>query len=163
MASLGLAAPRRHGSGLWATSSPTGPRGRRMVRHIVYVRKSSLYTCNADGSDSRELLSVPGVPFAPRFSPDGHRLRFTIRDTNQRTSSLWEVSADGKGLHPVLPDWNKPAEEFGGAWTPDGKYFLFEATRDHTQNIWARREATSFFRKSCRRADPTDRRATPVQ
>ncbi len=129
-----------------ATWAPDG-------QHIVYVRKSSLYTCNADGSDSRELLSVPGVPFAPRFSPDGHRLRFTIRDTNQRTSSLWEVSADGKGLHPVLPDWNKPAEEFGGAWTPNGKYFLFEATRDHTQNIWARREATSFFRKSA--AEPT--------
>jgi hypothetical protein len=53
------------------------------------------------------------VPFAPRFSPDGRRLRFTIRDTNQRTSSLWEVSADGKGLHPVLPDWNKPPE---GVW-----------------------------------------------
>ncbi len=129
-----------------ATWAPDG-------QHIVYVRKSTLYTCNADGSDSRELLSVPGVPFAPRFSPDGHRLRFTIRDTNQRTSSLWEVSADGKGLHPVLPDWNKPAEEFGGAWTPNGKYFLFEATRDHTQNIWARREATSFFRKSA--AEPT--------
>ncbi len=124
-----------------ATWAPDGQR-------IVYVRKSSVYTCNADGTDSRELVTVPGVPFAPRFSPDGRRLRFTIRDTNQRTSSLWEVSADGKGLHPVLPDWNKPPEEFGGAWTPDGKYFLFESTRDHTQNIWARRESTSFFSKA---------------
>jgi eukaryotic-like serine/threonine-protein kinase len=124
-----------------ATWAPDGQR-------IVYVRKSSVYTCNADGTDSRELVTVPGVPFAPRFSPDGRRLRFTIRDTNQRTSSLWEVSADGKGLHPVLPDWNKPPEEFGGAWTPDGKYFLFESTRDHTQNIWARRESTSFFSRT---------------
>ena len=124
-----------------ATWAPDGQR-------IVYVRKSSVYTCNADGTGSRELVTVPGVPFAPRFSPDGRRLRFTIRDTNQRTSSLWEASADGKGLHPVLPDWNKPPEEFGGAWTPDGKYFLFESTRDHTQNIWARRESTSFFSKA---------------
>jgi Tol biopolymer transport system component len=124
-----------------ATWAPDG-------QHIVYARKSSLYACNADGTDSRELVAVPGVPFAPRFSPDGRRLRFTVRNTNQRTSSLWEVAADGKGLHPVLPDWNKAAQEFGGAWTPHGEYFLFESTRDHTQNIWALREGGSLFRKA---------------
>ncbi len=123
-----------------ATWAPDGQR-------ILYARKSSLNLCNADGTDSRELITVQGVPFAPRFSPDGRRLRFTIRDTNQRTSSLWEVSADGKGLHPVLPNWNKPAQEFGGSWTPDGEYFLFESTRDHTQNIWALREGRSLFRR----------------
>jgi Tol biopolymer transport system component len=129
-----------------ATWAPDG-------QHIVYARKSALYACNADGTDSRELVTVPGVPFAPRFSLDGRRLRFTIRDTGQRTSSLWEVAPDGKGLHPVLPDWNKPAQEFGGAWTPNGEYFLFESTRDHTQNIWARREGWSLFRKAG--AEPT--------
>src|SRR5580658_7877236 len=116
--------------------------------HIVYARTSSLYACNTDGTDSRELITVQGVPFAPRFSPDGQRLRFTIRDTNQRTSSLWEVSAGGKDLHPVLPDWNKPAQEFGGTWTPNGDYFLFESTRDHAQNIWALREGASLFHKT---------------
>ncbi len=107
-----------------ATWAPDG-------HHIVYAFKSGLYQCNADGSDSRQLLTVPGVAFAPRFSPDGRRLRFTLRNTEQRTSSLWEVAADGTGLHAVLPDWNNPAQEFGGAWTPDGNYFLFEATQDH--------------------------------
>ena len=97
-----------------AHSAAWAPGGQR----IVYARNSSLYECNADGSDSHELIAVPGVPFAPRFSPDGRRLRFTIRNTDQRTFSLWEVSADGKNLHSVLPDWNKPAQEFGGAWTP---------------------------------------------
>jgi serine/threonine protein kinase/Tol biopolymer transport system component len=117
-------------------------------QHIVYARQSSLYICNSDGNDSRELITVAGVPFALRFSPDGRRLRFTIRDTNQRTSSLWEVSADGKGLHPVLPEWNRPAEESDGAWTPNGEYFLFESTRAHAENIWALREGRSLFRKA---------------
>jgi eukaryotic-like serine/threonine-protein kinase len=135
-----------------ATWAPDG-------QHILYVRKSSLYVCNPDGSDSRELLTVPGVPFALRFSPDGRRLRFTIRDTNQRTSSLWEVAPDGKGLHPLLPEWNKPPQESGGTWTPDGEYFLFESTRDHTQNIWARREGTSFFRKA---GEPTQLTVGPL-
>jgi eukaryotic-like serine/threonine-protein kinase len=126
-----------------AHAAAWAPDGQR----IVYARQSSLYTCSADGSDSKELIAVAGIPFAPRFSPDGRRLRFTIRDPNLRTSSLWEVSADGKGLHAVLPEWNKPAQEFGGAWSADGNYFLFESTRDHTQNIWAVREGASLFHK----------------
>jgi serine/threonine protein kinase/Tol biopolymer transport system component len=136
-----------------ATWAPDG-------QHIVYARQSGLYACNVDGSDSRELITVPGVPFAPRFSPDGRRLRFTIRDTNQRTSSIWEVSADGKGLHPVLPDWNKPAQEFGGAWTPQGEYFLFESTRDHTQNVWALRERALWFSKAG--SEPTQLTVGPL-
>jgi len=129
-------------------------------QHIVYARQSGLYLCNAEGNDSRELVTVPGVAFAPRFSPDGHRLRFTLQNTNQRTSSLWEVSADGKGLHPVLPDWNKPAQEADGTWTSHGDYFLFESTRDHAQNIWAMREGSSLFRKAG--AEPTQLTVGPL-
>jgi serine/threonine protein kinase/Tol biopolymer transport system component len=129
-------------------------------QRIVYARKSGLYTCNADGSDSRQLVTVQGAAFAPRFSPDGRRLRFTIRDTNQRTSSLWEISAEGKDLHPVLPDWNKPAQEFGGTWTPNGEYFLFESTRGRTQNVWALREGASLFRRAD--AEPTQLTVGPL-
>ena len=136
-----------------ATWAPDG-------QHIVYARQSSLYVCNADGTDSRQLITVSGIPFAPRFSPDGHRLRFTIRNTDQRTSSLWEISRDGKNLRPVLPDWNKPAQEFGGTWTPDGKYFLFESTRDHTQNIWALREEASWLSNLFRKTEITPTQLT---
>ena len=120
----------------------TGRPAHRVRQEVEPVRVQSGWKA------SRELVTVPGVPFAPGFSPDGRRLRFTIRDTSQRTSSLWEVSPDGKELHPLLPEWDKPPQEFGGTWTPDGEYFLFESTRDHTQNIWVQREGTSFFRKA---------------
>src|ERR1700678_3413194 len=136
-----------------ATWAPDG-------QHIVYAKNSSLYLCNVDGSDSRELITVQGVPLALRFSPDGRRLRFTIRNTNQRTSSLWEVSSDGKGLHPLLPEWNRPAQESEGTWTPDGEYFLFESTRDHSQNIWALREGGSLFRNTA--AEPTQLTVGPL-
>jgi len=136
-----------------ATWAPDG-------QHIVYARNASLYECNVDGSDSHELIAISGVPFAPRFSTDGRRLRFTIRDTDQRTSSLWEISPEGKNLHPVLPDWNKPAQEFGGTWTPDGQYFLFESTHDHTQNIWALRDGRSLFHQA--NAQPTQLTVGPL-
>jgi len=143
-----------------AHAAAWAPGGQR----IVYAAKSSLYICNTDGSDSHELVTVPGVAFAPRFSPDGRRLRFTIRDTNQRTSSLWEMSPDGQNLHPVLPDWNHPAQEFGGTWTPDGEYFLFESTRDHAQNIWAIHEGTAWLRNLFRSAavEPTQLTVGPL-
>jgi len=136
-----------------ATWAPDG-------QHIVYARNSSLYACNIDGTDSHELVAVSGVPFAPRFSPDGRRLRFTIRNTDLRTSSLWEISPDGKNLHPVLPGWNKPSQEFGGTWMPDGENFLFESTRDHSQNIWALHEHESLFHGA--NAQPTQLTVGPL-
>jgi eukaryotic-like serine/threonine-protein kinase len=135
-----------------ATWAPDG-------QHIVFAHNSSLYECSADGSDVREITKVEGVPFALRFAPDGRRLRFTIRNTDQRTDSLWEISADGKDLHAVLPNWNKPAGEFGGAWTPNGKYFLFESTRNHGHNIWALQEDDSWFH---RKAEPTQLTVGPL-
>jgi serine/threonine protein kinase/Tol biopolymer transport system component len=138
-----------------AHAAAWAPDGQR----IVYATNSSLYICSGDGSDARELITVAGIPFAPRFSPDGSRLRFTVRDINQRTSSLWEVSPEGKNLHPLLPDWNRPAQEFGGVWAPGGDYFLFESTRDHSQNIWALLETSSSFRKP---AAPTQLTVGPL-
>jgi serine/threonine protein kinase/Tol biopolymer transport system component len=146
---------RRVGN-ILAHSATWGPDGQR----IVYARQSSLYLCNADGTDSRELITVSGIPFAPRFSPDGRHVRFTIRNTEQRTFSLWEISAEGRDLHPILPGWNKPAQEFGGTWTPDGKYFLFESTRDHTQNIWALRNGSTWLGKAS--TEPTQLTVGPL-
>ena len=59
---------------------------------------------------------------------------------------LWEVSADGTNLHPVLPSWNFAGGSCGGHWTPDGKYLLFDSFKDGFDEIWAIRERKEFFR-----------------
>jgi WD40 repeat protein len=46
----------------------------------------------------------------------------------------------------LLPDWNSPAQECCGQWTPDGKYFLFSSGRGGNSNIWALREKQRFLR-----------------
>jgi len=114
-------------------------------QHIVYAKGPALYLCSADGTETRDFVTLPGVPFGLRFSPDGRQLRFSVRDLTQRSSSLWEVGADGGGLHPALPTWSKPPQESGANWTPDGQYFLFESIHDGSQNVWARDESPSFF------------------
>jgi serine/threonine protein kinase/Tol biopolymer transport system component len=116
-----------------ATWTPDG-------HHIIYGNGSTLYVCNVDGTESRKLVTVGGVPFALRVSPDGGLLRFSVEDPAQHTSSLWQVAVDGQGLHPLLPEWNKPASESAPTWTSDAKYFFFQATRVNGQDIWTIRE-----------------------
>jgi Tol biopolymer transport system component len=64
------------------------------------------------------------------------------------SESLWEVQADGTHLHPLLPDWNKPSQECCGSWTPDGKYFIFQSTRNGKAQVWAIPEKGGLFRRA---------------
>src|SRR5262245_14233665 len=137
-------APRRVGEVMSHAAAWT-PDGQQ----IVYANGSTLYLAKSDGTESRKLVTVAGRPLWLRWSPDGSRLRFTVRDTTLGGSnSLWEVAADGSNLHPLLPGWNKPANECCGNWTPDGRYFVFQSTRNGTTNIWARREQAGLFQRA---------------
>ena len=114
---------------------------------MVYTKGYDLYLARSDGSEPRKLVATTGPANWPRWSPDQKRLRLTLLDPKIQTSSLWELSADGTNLHPLLSGWNNPPNECCGAWTPDGKYFLFQATRNGRTDIWAMREEGSWSRK----------------
>lgn len=118
-------------------------------KYIVYANGYTLYKANNDGTESREFLNMSsGLPYNLRWSPDESRLRFEVLDPDNRSTSLWEVNADGTNVHPLLPGWNNPAAECCGNWTPDGKYFIFQATRNQVTNIWAICEKTDLLRRS---------------
>jgi len=105
--------------------------------HICYANGNRLYLARSDGSDWKILTSLAGLPSWPRWSPDGKTLRFTVQDVNGSTS-LWEVSTDGSGLKPLLPGWNDDhPSECCGNWSPDGKYFVFQSTRQGSTGLWA--------------------------
>ena len=117
---------------------------------VVYTRGSDLYLARADGGDSRRLVTVPGRPYWPRWSPDGRKVRFTLGDPKSKSTSLLEVSADGTGLHSLLPEWSEPHRECCGTWTGDGRYFFFQAVRNDRQGIWALRERRGLVNRSSR-------------
>jgi Tol biopolymer transport system component/DNA-binding winged helix-turn-helix (wHTH) protein len=135
-------APRRLGNvvGHDATWTPDG-------QQIVYANGSTLYLAKSDGTESRKLVTIDGRPYWPRWAPDGSRVRFTVTNVQNSSASLWEVAADGTNPHPLLPGWNNPANECCGNWTADGRYFVFQSTRNRTTNIWARREQTGLFQR----------------
>jgi len=97
-------------------------------KELVFAKDSDLYLSGADGSQSHKIYSASGSVFAPRFSPDSQRIRFTVSDTERNTTTLWEVSADGTSAHALLADWPFKTTACCGSWTGDGQYYIFQAS-----------------------------------
>jgi DNA-binding winged helix-turn-helix (wHTH) protein/Tol biopolymer transport system component len=126
-----------------STDAAWFPDGKR----IVYASGRALYVAKSDGTDSRQFLKVNGTPSWMRWSPDGRLLRFTVTNPLTDTSSLWQVRNDGTGLHPLLAGWNTSPAECCGSWTRDGKYFVFQSTRNFRSDVWAIREKPGLLQK----------------
>ncbi len=108
--------------------------------HLLVASGNQLIKIGADGSDPHPLLTTPGLAFWLRWSPDGKRLRYTVRDPKQQTSALWEAAADGSHAHPLLPGWSQPASDCCGSWTPDGNNYVFQSSHTGHSEIWLLRE-----------------------
>jgi Tol biopolymer transport system component/DNA-binding winged helix-turn-helix (wHTH) protein len=109
-------------------------------RRLLVAGGNELTIVGPDGSDPRPLLTTPALAFWLRWSPDGKRLRYTLRDPKSQTAELWEVNADGSNPHPLLPGWSQPASECCGDWTPDGENYVFQSSHSGHTEIWVRRE-----------------------
>jgi Tol biopolymer transport system component len=128
--------PHRVGNVL-ATDATWSPDGAM----LAYCVRGDLFLSASDGTGARKLVSLKGIIHAPQFSPDGTKLRFTRQDLTNASRSLWEVTVEGKHLHPLLPGWHQPSTDANGKWTADGKFFLFQAEGQ----IWALPEKTGLF------------------
>ena len=125
--------PRRLGetvghAGAWS------PEGKR----LVYAKGNELFVAKRDGSESRSLCSTPGWASSVQWSPDAGMLRLTVLDQKTGATSLWEVSANGRDLHPLLAGWHEPPSECCGAWISGGKHYVFSSQG----NIWELREGS---------------------
>ena len=119
---------------------------------IVFARGSALYTVASDGTDFRKLLDTPGTPYSIRWAPPSRAdvLRFSMLGPGLGPRVLWEVSANGTGLHPLPPDWTSGAAEpdgdDNGNWAANGKYYLFRALRGRVSSVYAMRAFRRFPR-----------------
>ncbi|MGA2078412.1 MAG: protein kinase, partial [Terriglobia bacterium] len=114
---------------------------------IVYANGNDLFLARIHGTESQKLATLPGGASWLRWSPDGTRLRFTVNDPKTNSHSLWEAAANGTHAHQLLAGWNTPPAECCGSWAPDGRYFIFQATRNGRTHIWAIQDKASLFRK----------------
>jgi eukaryotic-like serine/threonine-protein kinase len=128
--------PRRLGN-LEAQRVVFSPDGKQ----IIYCIGSTLYMADRDGTNAHKICDLPGGSYLPAVSPDGKKIRVTVDGAND--TSFWEVGSDGSGLHR-LPNLG---DDFG-RWTPDGRYFVFQSSREGRTDIWAVSEKPGFLRRS---------------
>jgi Tol biopolymer transport system component/DNA-binding winged helix-turn-helix (wHTH) protein len=123
-----------------ASAAAWSPRGDR----IVYASGLELFVAAPDGREARRLVTVSARVQRLRWSPDGSVIRCDLTEPGN-ASSIWEVSASGERLRPLLPGWNATPREGGGSWTGDGRYYVFRADREGVSNLWALREQRGLF------------------
>jgi eukaryotic-like serine/threonine-protein kinase len=109
---------------------------------------SEIVATDADGGHRRTLFTVTGKPTWLRVSPDGRLLRLSVEIATG--SSIWEANIDGSHLHRVLDGWDGGARLCCGNWTADGRYFIFQSTRNGQSRLWAMRETGDSLYKVSR-------------
>ncbi len=115
-------------------------------KRLVYVRSDDrnkrylLLTNNADGTNEREIRSLPeAMAFSPLFSPDGKTIAFGMfGGKDSRYSQIIEIPAEG-GEQKIV--WKNEENNFQPnrfVWLPDKSGFLITLnnSREFQSQIW---------------------------
>jgi Tol biopolymer transport system component len=119
------------------TSEPSNrePKARRLdpAQHPLVFSSGQLgsldlWLTREDGSDPLQLTSAAGDEFQPTWVPDGSRIAFACRASEEVPTDVCVVRADGTGLQKLTdtPD----LEESAPSWSPDGTRLLFDEAGD---------------------------------
>ena len=104
---------------------------------IIYGKGHDVYSVSRDGSSPRKLLTVDGNPHYFRFSPNGRVFRFSQFDSQVDSMEIMEAAADGTRLHKMFSG-------YGGTWTSEGRFFIFETRPSRRFDLWALPEDRRF-------------------
>ena len=117
-------------------------------RGIFFVSNDykELDRVNADGTGVQRIATSTDIG-SPHLSPDGSRIRFSVGNDGE----LWEVSADGSNLHPVLVGQR---HALGGVWSPDGKVYFFSGWDGERFSLWTAPDRLSWWQRGPAVAQP---------
>jgi WD40 repeat protein len=130
--------PRRLGA-IQIYDSDYFPDGR-----ILFSVGSDLSVADKDGSNPHKILSAGGLIADPAVSADGRQLVFTVHSAGSRSTSIDEASADGSGLHTIVKSAGT-GQVCCAAWTPDGRYIVYQNRNEGRRDLWALRMKSGFL------------------
>ena len=108
---------------------------------MVYARESSLYLTSRSGANFQMLARFDPQrgqrAYWLRWSADGQSIRFSLYDRSLHSNSLWEASPHGGEPHRILSDGKAHPDRCCGAWTADGRYYVFVSSDAGRSDIWA--------------------------
>src|SRR5262249_11408867 len=100
------------------------PDGQQVAYAVdVGARTWRLLLKDAGGAGKEQELFSSGDPAAPlSWSPDAQTLAFRTQSSQTKSFDVWLLSLGDRKVHPFLAT---SANEYGGRFSPDGKWFAY--------------------------------------
>lgn len=124
----------------YLTNSPTeiirNPRFSPSRQEITYVSQPigetpRVYLLNIETGQREVVGDFPGMTFAPRFSPDGQRVIFSLEQGGNAN-----IYAMDLGSRRTTRLTNGPSIDTSPSFSPDGRQIVFESDRGGAQQLY---------------------------
>lgn len=101
-----------------------------LAQGLVAPTNMEIYTCNADGSDIKQVTHLGKANWAPYFTPSGKKIIFSSNHGSQRGYDfhLYTINLDGSGLEKIT------TESYFNAFpmfSHDGKKLVWSSNRNN--------------------------------
>jgi Tol biopolymer transport system component/DNA-binding winged helix-turn-helix (wHTH) protein len=103
---------------------------------VLYASGNKLYLTNVRGENPQVFATLPGRAFRMRWDPAGRLLRFTVLSPVGHTASLWQLSVADRTPRPIPIGFAKDSTACCGAWTADGRWFVFQSSHGGPNDLW---------------------------
>lgn len=105
-----------------------------LSKNVVAPTDMELYTCNADGTNLRQITKLGGANWAPYFHPSGQKILFASNHHTQGKGfpfNIFMIDLNGNNLEQITFD---DAFDSFPMFSPDGKKIVFASNRNNGGN-----------------------------